>query len=623
MKNRKKTIILMVVAIITLLILILGATYAYFQATGGNSRSSDVNVTTYTSDLLTFEIEKDIAIYATQSSFAEGKGNATGSTYAKATLVANNKTNEATKEYYMYLNITSNDFSYTQNENTPELLLTITDENGNPVTDITTLSYKTVTDGKGASISGYDITTKTGLITLFDKKEITATPRKVDTWNVTVTLVNLNANQTENAGRALNAKLILKSNESEENDNTVAICDSGTTLANCIKSQFTGTQGENNIYYHDSTLENGAGDNSYRYAGADSHEDYYSCKYNNNEVMNNKGFTDSSMKGDCEKIYAINSSYYDSSMVLDSTTVKWDTTLNKCVTLNNEVVYSKNEEEAKQTICSGNAYRDAFTNVYYHESYYRLVGSGEETFATSANTKGVNNFVCLGTDEKHCPTDNLYRIIGVFNNKVKVVKAISQGFKSWDENGNNTWSPSSLNTYLNGEYLTSLGSLSEKIAMATWKVGGNTYENIAKKTPSVAYQNEVVNPTPGSYSTTGENEYTAKIGLMYTTDYGFAASPSAWTTVLANYDQQDSNGNLIKANNYLYLSRYEWLITRSPSVGKLNFSYRIRSSGEVSDADNFKDFVTSKLSIRPSFYLLSSVIYKSGDGTQSSPIRIN
>ena len=41
------------------------------------------------------------------------------------------------------------------------------------------------------------------------------------------------------------------------------------TLAEYIKSQYTGIQGENVIYYHNSSLENGAGDNSYRYAGGD------------------------------------------------------------------------------------------------------------------------------------------------------------------------------------------------------------------------------------------------------------------------------------------------------------------------------------------------------------------
>ena len=39
-------------------------------------------------------------------------------------------------------------------------------------------------------------------------------------------------------------------------------------LADYVKSLYTGTQGENNLYLHDSTLENGAGDGSYRYAGS-------------------------------------------------------------------------------------------------------------------------------------------------------------------------------------------------------------------------------------------------------------------------------------------------------------------------------------------------------------------
>ena len=41
------------------------------------------------------------------------------------------------------------------------------------------------------------------------------------------------------------------------------------TLAEYVISQYTGVQGENGIYYHNSSLENGAGDNSYRYAGGD------------------------------------------------------------------------------------------------------------------------------------------------------------------------------------------------------------------------------------------------------------------------------------------------------------------------------------------------------------------
>ena len=41
------------------------------------------------------------------------------------------------------------------------------------------------------------------------------------------------------------------------------------TLANYVISQYTGIQGENFLYYHNSSLANGVGDNSYRYAGGD------------------------------------------------------------------------------------------------------------------------------------------------------------------------------------------------------------------------------------------------------------------------------------------------------------------------------------------------------------------
>ena len=110
----------------------------------------------------------------------------------------------------MYLNISNNTFLYTQNENTPELLLTIKDAGGNAVTDITSLTYKKVTDGKGASISGYDITNKSGEITLFNNKEITASPTKTDEWNITVTLVNYDKDQSNNMGKSFNAKLMIQ-----------------------------------------------------------------------------------------------------------------------------------------------------------------------------------------------------------------------------------------------------------------------------------------------------------------------------------------------------------------------------------------------------------------------------
>ena len=513
MENKKQAIILSVVAIVALLSLILGATFAYFRASGNSGSSTNVNVTTYTSDLLTFEIGDDIAVYADQTSFASGKGNATGSTYAKATLVANNKTNEATKNYYVYLNISENTFTYTQNESTPELLLTIKDTSGNEITSITSLTYKTVTDGKGASISGFDITTKSGVITLFDNREITANPTKTEEWNITVTFVNYNANQTGNAGKSFNAKLMIQQ-ESQSNQ---------TLLADYVISQYTGTQGENSLYYHNSSLTNGAGDNSYRYAGA---------------------------------------------------------------------------------------------------------------------SESVNNFVCFGSTTNPCPTDNLYRIIGVFEDKVKLIKYDYATSALLGTNGDyygtstpstsyykgsltsidqyywnnatkkNTWSESNLNKInLNKNFINNIGSTwANKIATTTWKVGGNTSNNIAKSIPSVAYQNEIVAPV--------ENiTYDAKIGLMYVSDYGFAASPSAWTKTLHSYIGNDANGTSIKTINWMYMGVLDWTI--SLNSDDLYNAFDVLSGGYV-DAD----FVSGNSGVRPSFNLLSSVKYVSGSGSMSDPVRV-
>ena len=478
MKNKKQAIILSVVASIALLVLIVGATYAYFQASGGTGTSANLRVTTYTTDVFNFEVGNDISIYADATSFASGKGNAVGSTFAKAILTANNKTNTATEHYYLYLNISNNTFLYTQNESTPELLLTITDASGNAVTDITSLTYKTVTDGKGTSISGYDITNKSGLITLFNNKEITASPTKTDEWNITVTLVNYDKDQSENAGKSFNAKLMIQKGKIKE---TVAtVCSNGQTLSSCIISM---DGKDDTLYHHTSSLANGAGDNSYRYAGASA---------------------------------------------------------------------------------------------------------------------SVNNYICLGSDATTCPDANLFRIIGVFGDQTKVIRAKSVGDKQWHTSDDNTWSSSSLNTYLNGEYLTSLGTLAKKIATTTWKVGGGSIIYLYD-VPKTVYQYEV-----GSSAST--TTYDAKIGLMYLSDYGFAADQSGWTTKLSSYNSNTSK-------NWLYLGSEEWTISRYS--GYAFYAFRVYSGYAV-----YIDVIYSHAA-RPSFNLESSVKYVSGSGSMSDPVRVN
>ena len=222
------------IAIIALVLTLVTATYAYFQAQTGEGSETDVKINASTIDTLTFETGSAINLTMDQENFASGKGNATGSTFAKAILTANNKTNTAIDNYNLFLNISDNNFTYSQGTDTPELLLTITDASNNAITSIDGLTYKTITDGQGVSVSGFDITTKTGLITLLSNREITTTSSKTDTWNITITFVNYDSNQSRNAGKSFSGQVLIRKDSFENYTpntiNTLSVTKSGTSL---------------------------------------------------------------------------------------------------------------------------------------------------------------------------------------------------------------------------------------------------------------------------------------------------------------------------------------------------------------------------------------------------------
>ena len=228
MKDKKKKI-LFVATIVFLVVLVIGATFAYFVAQTGVGAATDVNISANTVDTFSFEVGDPLTFTADQFTFTEGGDNASASTFAKAILTANNKTNTVTEHYYLYLNITNNSFTYSKDSTKPELLLQITDKAGDVVTDIPGLEYKTVTNGAGTEISGYDLTTKNGLITLLDNREITTTSTLEEQWNVTIVFVNYEFNQAANGGKNFTAKLIIQKNELILPDVFVKVADAQTT----------------------------------------------------------------------------------------------------------------------------------------------------------------------------------------------------------------------------------------------------------------------------------------------------------------------------------------------------------------------------------------------------------
>ena len=305
------------------------------------------------------------------------------------------------------------------------------------------------------------------------------------------------------------------------------------SLSEYIMSQYTGTQGENGIYYHDANLTNGAGDNSYRYAGASDQ---------------------------------------------------------------------------------------------------------------------VNNYVCFGSNVTPCPANNLYRIIGVFGDRVKLIKSDyatsallgadgdyskmytannwdNSNYKGnnlanvaayyWNKSNQNTWSLSNLNkTNLNKNFITNIGAdWAAKIAETTWKVGGNTWANIGTQPAKTAYQNEIVNPVTTN-SQDSKTEYSAKIGLMYVSDYMYAAPQNKWTLVGYNSDAS-KDYRAATSVNWMYMGLIEWTISRIADGS--GGAFIVFNSGGVNS-----DFVGNHAyGVRPVFNLSSSVNYVSGSGTAADPIRIN
>ena len=490
--GRKLSLIFIFILILLVIALLVGKfTYSYLGPTISDDLETQGEVTA-SGDTLIFTKGNNLSLSATTDSFTTGGTNLSTTTNPKVKLVASTKTNQASATYYVGVVINSNSYTYTTSDNTAEVILTIKDEKGNNVTSgVDGLTY--VTSG---GVSGFDVTGKTGLFNIKTDYPISTTSSSTGTthtWTFTLTFVNLGTDQSENENAKMSVDIYLQ--KSSEFPSTLAdVCSDGDNLSECITTlSQKSVSPVSKIYYHDSTLANGAGDNSYRYAGA---------------------------------------------------------------------------------------------------------------------SDSVNNYICLGSDAATCPDANLFRIIGVFGDQVKVIRAKSVGDQKWHSSSlSNTWSSSSLNAYLNGTYLTSLGTLADKIATTTWKAGGGTEANIVTSVPKTSYQYEV----GSSASTTTVDK---KIGLMYVSDYFYSASPSAWTLVGYNESDATKDYRAATSTNWLYLGSYEWTI--SCLSESTDYAFYVDSTGYVD-----LDLVTSSYAVRPSFNLEFSVKYVSGSGSMSDPIRVN
>ena len=251
---------------------------------------------------------------------------------------------------------------------------------------------------------------------------------------------------------------------------------------------------------------------------------------------------------------------------------------------------------------------DGVNGLYYHDGVGTYINANKEAGDNSYRYSGAtpNNYVCFGATGADCQNpENQYRIIGIFNNQVKLIKATSYGNYAWDADNVNTWDASTkpdIYTTLNTTYYNTLESEWQNlIAETTWQVGGMARDDSA--TAKDYYDLEIG---------TGQSGYeeTMKIGLMYVSDYGYGVRPEKWTIAL----HEENYGT----DNWLWLTD-EFLISRCENALILVFGVNTSNYGGNIDTP-FARFNT--LIVRPSFYLESSVQYISGTGTQSDPFRI-
>ena len=259
---------------------------------------------------------------------------------------------------------------------------------------------------------------------------------------------------------------------------------------------------------------------------------------------------------------------------------------------------------------------------------YTITHAKDTTLQIGA-TEDITEYRYRGASPKNYVTFNneVWRILGVFptddgtgniENRIKLIKDQSIGNNYWNTtqvastSTYNNWTGATLMKYLNGTYYNSLtnnGAI-DMVDDAKYYLGGYTNTNMTK---DVMYQYERKISGSGTYYySSNPNSWTGKIGLMYASDYGYAASDEC-TQNLSSY-----NNTTCTSNNWLYNIKIgEWIL---PQFGGNNGSvFYVHSVSSVSNCT----VNNNSLASRPVLYLKPEVMIESGDGTSANPYKLS
>ena len=259
-----------------------------------------------------------------------------------------------------------------------------------------------------------------------------------------------------------------------------------------------------------------------------------------------------------------------------------------------------------------------------------------------ANPDNYVYFNCSDYSNPTSSTCEVWRIIGVFDGKVKIIRSESVNELSWDNStddtiyGTNAWESSRLMKLLNQGYTGVGGSLyyntqsgtcysgpedgtipctftntgikndetKNMISESTFNLGASTSSSMSPNSSYTTERGVVV--TTGNAAT-----WIGKVALMYLSDYGYAADFNKCSKTINNYSD-----DTCKSNNYLYSGVDEWVINHYS--GRAGRVLNINSTGSYS----ISNYANEEKAFRSVVYLNPDTIITTGEGTKDSPYKV-
>ena len=269
-----------------------------------------------------------------------------------------------------------------------------------------------------------------------------------------------------------------------------------------------------------------------------------------------------------------------------------------------------------------------------------------------------NNYIYFNCETYPDTNCELWRIIGVFDGKVKIMRNESIGYLPWNTVAPyNNWSNATLMKVLNPGYetenrnnslyynklsgtcsysystdddcdFTSKGIKNtitkDKIAEVTWSIGGMSTANV--------YSNQAYALERGTTVYSGnDTTWFGKITIPYVSDFGYAADFNGCTTTLHNY-----NGNNVIINPKIECRTTNWMSTimgaKSGGIISWFLTHYSSDSGSIFELPNYENYPGiawnntggGTARIFPTLYLKSEeTIVEGTTGTIDNPYKLN